>query len=214
MRRYASVVLDADSTIAGIEGIDWLSARRDPEVRRQVEALTTRAMNGELPLDDVYARRLALIQPTTLDLRALAHAYAAAVAPGAADAVAALQAAGTTVYVISGGLRAALLPMTRALGVPDNRVHAVSIDVDGAGRYVGVVPTPLVTQHGKAIVIEDLELPRPILAVGDGATDLAMAPAVDAFAAYIGFVRRDAVVAGAALVIDSFAALVAHALSA
>jgi hypothetical protein len=41
-----------------------------------------------------------------------------------------------------------------------------------------------------------------------------MAPAVDAFAAYIGFVRRDAVVAGADVVFDSFASLVAHALSA
>ena len=208
------MVLDADSTLAGIEGIDWLAARRGPEVRHLVESLTTRAMNGERTLDDVYARRLALIQPTTLDLRALAHAYVDAVAPGAADAVAALHAAGVEVHVVSGGLRAALLPMTRSLGVPDARVHAVDIEADAAGRYERVMPTPLMTQDGKARVLEQLALPRPVLAVGDGATDLAMAPAVDAFAAYIGFVRRDAVVAGASLVFDSFAALVAHALSA
>ncbi len=214
MRRYASVVLDADSTLAGIEGIDWLSARRDPEVRRKVEAFTTRAMNGELTLDEVYARRLTLIQPTALDVRALAHAYVNAVAPGAADAVAALHAAGVEVHVISGGLRAALLPMTRLLGVADDRVHAVELQLDADGRFEDILPTPLMTQDGKAIVLEHLALPRPILAVGDGSTDLAMAPAVDAFAAYIGFVRRDAVVASASLVLDSFAALIAHALSA
>lgn len=214
MRRYASVVLDADSTIAGIEGIDWLAMRRDPELRRKVETLTARAMEGQLPLDEVYARRLALIQPTALDLRALAHAYVAAVDPGAADAVAALQAAGIQVHVISGGLRAALLPMTRGLGIPDERVHAVELVTDAAGRFVDLVATPLATQQGKAFVLEQLRLPRPILAVGDGSTDLAMAPAVDAFAAYIGFVHRDAVVAGATLVLDSFASLVAHALSA
>ena len=61
MRRYASVVLDADSTIAGIEGIDWLAARHGAEVRRAVESLTTQAMNGQVPLESVYDRRLAVI---------------------------------------------------------------------------------------------------------------------------------------------------------
>jgi len=214
MRRYASVILDADSTIAGIEGIDWLAARRGPDVQREVESFTTRTMDGDWTLDEVYPRRLALVRPDAADLSALADAYVSAMAPGAADAVAALQAAGAEVHVVSGGLRPALLPMTRVLGVPDSRVHAVELETDATGRYVGFVPTPLVTQAGKAAVVNALDLPRPVLAVGDGATDLAMASAVDVFAAYIGFVRREAVVAGAALTLDSFAALVAHALSA
>lgn len=214
MKRYASVVLDADSTLAGIEGIDWLAARRGPDVQRAVEALTAQAMNGAVALDDVYASRLECIQPTTLDLRALSHAYVDAIAPGAADAVTALHAAGVAVHVLSGGLRAALLPMTRILGIADERVHAVELETDAAGRYVRVVATPLTTQQGKAIILDQLALPRPLLAVGDGVTDLAMARAADVFAAYIGFVRRDAVVAGATHVLDSFAALVTHALSA
>ncbi|HEY3287375.1 MAG TPA: HAD-IB family phosphatase [Gemmatimonadaceae bacterium] len=214
MRRYASVVLDADSTIAGIEGIDWLAAQRGPEVQRAVEALTHRAMNGELALEDVYGERLRVIGATDEDLVALALAYRRSVAPGAADAITALRAAGIAVHVISGGLRPALLPMTRALGVEDACVHAVDPVRDATDRLTSAAPTPLTTQAGKCDVVRQLSLPRPILAVGDGATDLAMAPAVDAFAAYIGFVRRDAVVAGAALVLDSFAALVAHALSA
>jgi len=214
MRRYAAIVLDADSTLAGIEGIDWLAARRGPDLQREVESFTARTMDGDWTLDEVYPRRLALVRPGASDLRALADAYIASMAPGAADAVAALQAAGIEVHVVSGGLRAALLPMTRALGVPDARVQAVELATDDAGRYTSIVPTPLITQLGKREVVRALRLPHPVLAVGDGATDLAMAPAVDAFAAYIGFVRRDAVVASAALTLDSFAALVAHALSA
>lgn len=214
MKRYASIVLDADSTLAGIEGIDWLASRRGPGVQEAVEQLTTQAMDGTVALDEVYARRLALVTPTALDLRALAHAYVAALAPGAADAIAALHAAGVEVHVVSGGLHPALLLMTRALGIADRRVHAVHLEADADGRYESVVPTPLTTQDGKRLVVESLNLRRPILAVGDGATDLAMRPAVDDFAAYIGFVRRDAVVAGATLTLDSFAALVAHALSA
>lgn len=214
MRRYASVVLDADSTIAGIEGIDWLAARRGAAVQQAVEALTARAMNGELPLDDVYPERLRVIGATADDFAALAVAYEQALAPGAADAIAALHAAGVAVHVVSGGLRPALLPMTRTLGIDDTRVHAVVPRADGDGRFTSTVATPLTTQLGKAAVVHALALPRPSLAVGDGSTDVAMAGVVDVFAAYIGFVRRDAVVAGAALTLDSFAALVAHALSA
>jgi hypothetical protein len=39
-------------------------------------------------------------------------------------------------------------------------------------------------------VLRRLYLPRPLLAVGDGATDVAMRPAADAFAAYTGFTHR------------------------
>ncbi|MBI2407817.1 MAG: HAD-IB family phosphatase [Gemmatimonadetes bacterium] len=214
MRRYATVILDADSTIAGIEGIDWLSARRGADVQRAVETLTARAMNGELALEDVYGERLRVIGATPDDVIALSVAYQAAVAPGAGDAIAALRAAGIVMHVVSGGLRPALLAMTRDLGVPDECVHAVEPVLDASRRYTSVHPTPLTTQLGKLELVRSLAVPRPVLAVGDGATDLAMAPAVDAFAAYIGFVRRDAVVAGASVVLDSFAALVAHALSA
>ncbi len=214
MRRYAAIVLDADSTLAGIEGIDWLAARRGPEVQRAVEALTGRAMNGALALEAVYGERLRLIAPEAADLAALADAYGAAVAPGAHDAITALRATGIEVHVISGGLRPALLPMTRSLSLDDRCVHAVDPVADPQGRLTSVAKSPLTTQLGKLEIVRALDLPRPVLAVGDGATDLAMAPAVDAFAAYIGFVRRDAVVAGATLVLDSFAALVAHALSA
>ncbi len=207
------MVLDADSTISGIEGIDWLAARRGTDVQRAVESLTTQAMNGEVLLESVYDRRLAVIGANADDLHALSAAYVAAVAPGAADAIAALHATGVQVHVVSGGLRPALLPMTRALGIADDRVHAVEPIADAQGRYTSAAPSPLATQTGKGAVVAALALPRPILGVGDGSTDLAMAPAVDVFAAFTGFVRRDAVVDGAALVLDSFAALIGHALS-
>ena len=207
--RYASVVLDADSTIAGIEGIDWLAARRGAAVQQQVEELTARAMNGEVALEAVYERRLAIIGATAADLLALSAAYLATIASGAREAILALHEAGVAVYVVSGGLRPALLPMTRSLGIADARVHAVEPVVGADGCIRGAAATPLLTQAGKAAVVAALQLARPALAVGDGATDAAMRPAVDAFAAYVGFVRRDAVVARADIVLESFAGLVA-----
>ncbi|HEX7918943.1 MAG TPA: hypothetical protein VF454_06025, partial [Gemmatimonadales bacterium] len=61
MARFRTVVLDVDSTLTGIEGIDWLAARRDPGTAAQIAALTGRAMNGEVPIESLYGRRLDLV---------------------------------------------------------------------------------------------------------------------------------------------------------
>ena len=62
-------------------------------------------------------------------------------------------------------------------------------------------------------MVERLALPKRVLAVGDGATDLAMKAAVDMFAAFTGFVNRAAVVAEADVAIDSFDQIVELALA-
>jgi phosphoserine phosphatase len=152
----------------------------------------------------VYARRLELIAPTAAELEELGRAYVRHADPGAAGALARLREMGLALHVISGGLRPALLPLTRRLGFGDGDVHAVDVELDSTGAFVAVVPSPLCTQAGKAAVARALALPRPSLAVGDGATDLALRPEVDAFAAYVGFVRRESVAAAADFVVASF----------
>ncbi len=87
-RRFVSVVFDVDSTLVGIEGIDWLAELRGPEVADAVRTLTRDAMAGRVPLDEVYGRRLELIAPGPAEIAALADAYLDAVAPGAADLLA------------------------------------------------------------------------------------------------------------------------------
>ena len=42
--RFGTVVLDVDSTISGIEGIDWLASRRGEIISRRVSSLTEEAM--------------------------------------------------------------------------------------------------------------------------------------------------------------------------
>ena len=212
--RFSSVVLDIDSTVAGIEGIDWLAERRGAGVAAQVVAMTDRAMRGEIALDAVYGERLALIRPTRAEIDALGAAYVAAIAPGARETIERLQGAGVQVALVSGGLREAILPLARHVGVRDDRLHAVGVRFDESGAYAGFErESPLATQGGKPVVVARLALPAPVLAVGDGATDLAMRPAVQAFAAYTGFVAREPVVRGADHVIDSFARLEALVLS-
>ncbi|HET7456875.1 MAG TPA: HAD-IB family phosphatase [Gemmatimonadaceae bacterium] len=207
--RFASVVLDVDSTLSGIEGIDWLAARRGDGVSAAVAALTDRAMRGEIALDEVFGTRLAMVRPTRDEVAALTREYEAHAAPGAADAVRALRRAGVRVVVVSGGLREAVAPFAAAmLGVPDGDVHAVRVRFDDGGAYAGYdEASPLATATGKRTLVESLDLPAPALAVGDGATDLAMRPAVSAFAAFTGFASRAPVVAAAEYTVSSFSQL-------
>ena len=203
--RFASVVLDVDSTLSGIEGIDWLAALRGPEVSAAVADLTDRAMRGAIALDAVFGKRVALVRPSRRELAALTAAYEACVAPGASHAVRSLRAAGVRVVAVSGGLRDAVAPFVASLGVPDADVHAVGVTFDAAGEFAGFDEgSPLATAVGKRTLVESLDLPAPVLAVGDGATDLAIRPAVAAFGAFTGFVTRDAVVAGADYLIPDF----------
>ncbi|MEP7002185.1 MAG: HAD-IB family phosphatase [bacterium] len=202
---FASVILDVDSTVCGIEGIDWLAERHGPALAEQVIDLTSRAMRGEIDLEAVYGERLRLVRPSLDDVAALAHAYLASIAPGAASAITRMRVAGVRVVLVSGGIREAILPVARLLRIPDEDVHAVSVQFGERGTYRGFDTTsPLATATGKRAVAVSLALPAPVLSVGDGATDLAMRPAVDAFAAFTGFVRRESVVASADLVIESF----------
>ena len=206
---FASIVLDVDSTLCGIEGIDWLAARRGPEAGVRIAELTDRAMNGELPLDAVYGERLGVVRPTRDDLDALAAAYGQSLAPGAVAAVERMRAAGRRIVLVSGGLRNAILPVARRLGIDDTDVHAVNVLVSREGEYETYdAHSPMTTAEGKRSVVAALALPRRLVAVGDGATDLAIRPVADAFVAFTGFVRRDPVVAGADAVVDSFDQLV------
>ena len=217
MPRYASLLLDVDSTLSGVEGIDWLAERRGPEAAAAVARATERAMAGEVPLDAVYGERLAQVRPGRADCAALAEAYQAALAPGAGAALGRLRAAGVRVALVSGGIRQAILPAARLLGVAPGDVHAVDVVFDPGGNYFAYdAGSPLATQGGKG------EVARAVLAAWGAAarpaprsaTSVLPAPqpsagACDALAAFTGFTRRAAVVAAADYVVSDFDALAA-----
>jgi len=211
--KFTTVLFDADSTLSAIEGIDWLAERRGAAVAHEIAALTDRAMNGLVPLDDVYAERVARIRPTRVEIEALSHAYIAHIVPGTAELVQALLDAGVTVHVISGGLREALLPLAAHLGITSDRVHAVSLHSSAHDEVFDMLDgsQPLATQGGKPEVVRQLlaagAARSPVAMIGDGSTDAAVAPHVDAFIAFTAVTRRAAVLAAAHADASSMASL-------
>jgi phosphoserine phosphatase len=198
-------VLDVDSTLCGIEGIDWLAALRDDVVAERVALETAMAMRGEIPLDSVYANRLDLVRPSREEIRKLGDLYAASLAPGASRVIPRWINDGIVVALVSGGIRQAILPVAMTLGITENRVHAVDLTFDSSGAYAGFdAASPLATATGKREVVETMRLDRPLLTVGDGMTDLATREVSDAFAAFTGFVARGPVIRKADVEVESF----------
>ena len=205
MRRFNSVVLDVDSTLAGVEGIDWLASLRGPAAEAQSAELTDKAMQGLIPLEEIYGQRLRAVRPTRAEIEALSRVYVQRMAPMARETVAELRDAGVHLTIASGGFEQAILPLATELGLSADQVHAVRLYFDEGGEYAGYDEASLLArQFGKRDTIAGLGLDSPVLAVGDGITDSEIAEVADAFAVFTGFIRREAVVARADHVLESF----------
>lgn len=196
---FASFWFDCDSTLSSIEGVDVLSGRVSETLLREVKELTHRAMEGEIPLADVYEHRLRKIAPGKADLEAAGRSYVQNLVPDAKATIAALLFLGKTVGIISGGLRQPVAILARELEVPDDCVFAVAALLDEDGNYVGFDRnSPLWQNGGKPAVLGSRPKDQhPLLFVGDGATDLEAKDHVDLFVGFGGVVRRPAVAAGA-----------------
>ncbi|WP_338040485.1 HAD-IB family phosphatase [Methylocucumis oryzae] len=168
---FAVVCFDCDSTLSKIEGIDELAKRKG--LGAAMAELTEAAMNGVLPLEAVYEQRLARIRPQQADMHWLAELYIAELVDGAVDVISALQQAGKLVHIISGGLRPALLPLAKVLGIDAAQVHAVDIYFNDDGSYHDFDrQSPLAKSGGKALLVEQLTQYGKLVMVGDGKTDV------------------------------------------
>ena len=198
MPKFRTVLLDCDSTLSAIEGIDELAVN----CRDDVATLTDLAMRGQIALEEVYGRRLQLVRPTRAALESLGQQYVDRLVPDARETIAALQAAGVDVRIISGGLLPAVLAVAAELGVAHSHVAAVNVEFAADGSYAGFDDkSPLAATGGKRIAIERWNVVRPAMMVGDGSTDLEARPVVDMFVAFAGVVERAAVVSSADAVI-------------
>ena len=183
--KYRLIFFDVDSTLVTIEGIDVLAAG-NPEVVRLTEA----AMNGEIPLDDVYARRLEMIRPTRKAIDNLGQRYLQSIVGGAEETIGALKKAGCIVHLVTAGIEQALEPLAAKFGVT---LHAVPLRFKPSGEYDDFDRRSLLARpRGKEVVVRDIRARAKGKAafVGDGASDLEAKPAVDLFIGFGGVHTR------------------------
>jgi len=216
---FQRVVFDCDSTLVTVEGIDELARLKGQA--EFIAKLTGDAMDGKISLEEVYAKRLELLQPTLAELTQVGRIYRHTLVPQAAEVVEALQLAGVEVFIVSGGLKAAVVDLAELLRVPASRVHAVEVELDAlqgkwwdyfhhqyAGnpdeKYFAFAPTPLAESSGKSAVLKNIVADgKRVMMVGDGSTDLVTKSVVKLFVGFGGVERRPAVAEGAEVFVDS-----------
>jgi len=184
------ICFDCDSTLSRVEGVDELARRRG--LFDEVAALTDKAMNGEVALEEVYGHRLDLIKPDKAAMDWLADLYISEIVEGVAETVKTLLDNGKQVHIISGGLRQAILPLAALLGIAEEHVHAVDVVFDENGQYLDFArQSPLAVSGGKARICRRLRMHHSSLAmIGDGKTDLEAKLAGAYMIGFGGVVRR------------------------
>lgn len=190
---FVVICFDCDSTLSKIEGIDELAGRVG--LGEEMSRLTDAAMNGLVPLEAVYEKRLSLIRPDRASIDWLADLYIAEIVDGAAEVFSSLSAQGKDLHIVSGGLRQAILPLANFLGVPENHVHAVDIYFNDDSSYRGYDQgSPLARTGGKAEICRRLYKPEgPLLMIGDGKTDMEAKQAGVSVIGFGGVVERPVV---------------------
>jgi phosphoserine phosphatase len=193
------LLLDCDSTLSAIEGIDELGRLRGPEVFKAVEDMTNAAMNGGTPMEAIFAKRLDMIKPTLAECESIGAKYIAHIEPTAVASLKQLRQAGWTIVIVSGGFTQIIQPLAKVLGI--DRVEAVVLKFHADGSYAGYDEScPTSKTKGKNVVARKLRAEFKadrVIMVGDGASDLEVKGDADHVIGFGRYAERTKVKAGA-----------------
>lgn len=198
--------IDCDSTLSTIEGIDELARLADPQTLAEVKALTNAAMNGEVPLNEVFRRRMEIIRPDKKNAELVSEEYVKTIVPGVVEMLSFIRLQGWLPIILSGGFTPLIQPLANHLGI--EHVEAVPLFFDAEGSYAGYGEDyPTTRNLGKNEIIRDWKnatLPAKVIMIGDGISDLETQTDVDLMIGFGGVIARDKVKAGAQRWITSF----------
>lgn len=173
-RRKKLLVADMDSTIISCECLDELADMAG--LKPRIAAITERAMRGEIAFEGALRERVGLLKG--LSISALERTWTERVRlnPGARALVATMKAHGARTLLVSGGFTFFTARVAREAGFDSHQSNTLLHDGEA---LTGEVGDPILGREAKRAALEkavmDLELVHDdVLAVGDGANDLAM----------------------------------------
>ncbi|MEM8870866.1 MAG: phosphoserine phosphatase SerB [Pseudomonadota bacterium] len=173
-RRKSILIADMDSTMIPVECIDELADFAG--VKPQVEAITDRAMRGELDFEQAIDARVALLRDLPQSALQACYDQRVHLNPGARVLVGTMNRAGSRTALVSGGFTFFSQRVAAAAGFQSHQANVLEIE---NGHLTGRVQKPVLGQQAKAEALAALCAERGIstgdaLAIGDGANDLVM----------------------------------------
>lgn len=187
--QFDVVCFDVDSTLVTFEGVDWLAQQKG--VGGKVNLITKLTMDGEMSMENVFEKKIDLLAPSREELKTLGRYYCQRLTAGAENVVQTLHELGIEVWLVTGGLFPAIVPLARMLKIPEYRIHANEVYFDQKGNYKGInMNCSLTRSDGKAVCARAIGKGKRLAFVGDGITDLATKPVVKTFIGFGGVVVR------------------------
>ena len=173
-RRKRLLLADMDSTLIGQECIDELADFAG--LKAHVAAITDRAMRGEIAFEPALRERVALLAGLPASVIGTVLDERITLTPGAGALVRTMRAHGAYAALVSGGFTLFTGPVAARLGFDEHRGNTLLV---ADGRFTGRVAEPILGRDAKLAALVELRGrlgldPAEILAVGDGANDLAM----------------------------------------
>lgn len=173
-RRKRLLLADMDSTMIHQECIDELADFAG--FKAEVSAITERAMRGELPFEPALRERVALLAGLPLATVDTVLERRITLMPGGAALVRTMKAHGAYCALVSGGFTLFTAAVAARIGFDEHRANRLDV---AEGRLAGTVAEPILGRDAKRDRLVALREARgldraAVMAVGDGANDLAM----------------------------------------
>jgi phosphoserine phosphatase len=182
-RKKRMLIADMDSTIIGQECLDEMADLKG--IKPEIAALTERAMRGELDFEAALNERIRLLAGLTpADLQRVLDERIT-LNPGAQTLVHTMKTHGAHTVLVSGGFTFFTHAVAASAGFAKNRANVFVWD---GGRLAGV-EQPVLGREAKLAALKEEAAahgvsPAEVIAVGDGANDLAMLKAAGLGVAY------------------------------
>jgi D-3-phosphoglycerate dehydrogenase / 2-oxoglutarate reductase len=213
MKSDTTFIIDFDSTIIRCESLEELArlalhSRSDcEEALRRLQELTDQGMAGELSFDESLRRRLQLFAADKGHLEELISLLEKEITPSVNKHRDWFARNSDYIYIISGGFEEYIVPVVALLGIAADHVLANAFRLDGNGGIVGHDESRHLSKAGgKVRQVAALNLPRPVIVIGDGYTDYEIRAAgkADEFWAFCENVNRPSVTKHADKILKSF----------
>ncbi len=183
-RRKKLLIADMDSTIINQECVDEIATHIG--IGNKVSAITERAMNGELDFDAALIERVALLKGMSEAELETIFETRITLMSGAKTLIQTMRKQRVFCALVSGGFKFFTSRIAAQVGFNVTQANALEVS---NGKLNGSVAMPILGRQAKLDALNDymavLDLePTAVIAVGDGANDLAMIKAAGLGVAY------------------------------
>jgi D-3-phosphoglycerate dehydrogenase len=143
-----------------------------PAVKKQIEEITKKGMDGTISFRESLEQRLALLPVNKNHLKSLVTQLKTMVSESFKRNKDFFSTYADQIYIISNGFREFIEPVVTEFGIKPQNILANEFLMDAQGKVTGFdTSNPLSANNGKSERLKDLNLPGDVYVIGDGYTD-------------------------------------------